>query len=106
MESPQDIAELLKTKWDLGLNGGVIVANPVPKDKQLDYDIMTKAINEAILLEKEQNINIDPKRVRGGYKKSKKEKKQRKKKKRRDIEKMHKNRMVQDTDRTKTRRIQ
>ena len=52
MKNPQEIADLLKTKWDLGLQGGVVIANPVPKENAMDYDTMTQAINQAIL---EQN---------------------------------------------------
>lgn len=36
MDSPTEIAELLKAKWTMGLNGGVVIANPIPtalKDK-------------------------------------------------------------------------
>lgn len=49
MDSPQEIANLLQAKWSVGLKGGVIVANPVPKQYALNYDVMTKAINEAIV---------------------------------------------------------
>ncbi len=56
MDSPQAIAKLLKTKWSLGLNGGVIIANPIPIDKQLDYETMTNAINQALIQEKKQGI--------------------------------------------------
>jgi pseudouridine-5'-phosphate glycosidase len=56
MDSPKAIAELIKTKWDLDLKGGVVIANPVPEDKQLDFDLMTKVINEAII--EEQKLGI------------------------------------------------
>ena len=52
MDSPQEIANLLKAKWAIGLKGGVIIANPVPEEHALDYDLMTKAIDKAIV---EQN---------------------------------------------------
>lgn len=48
LDSPKDIAHFLQTKWGMGLKGGVVIANPIPKDKELDYNIMTKAIEEAI----------------------------------------------------------
>ncbi|MBE9490475.1 MAG: pseudouridine-5'-phosphate glycosidase [Bacteroidetes bacterium] len=51
MNNPQEIASLLKTKWDLNLKGGVIVANPIPKEKQLDFDIMQSAIDKALIEE-------------------------------------------------------
>jgi len=56
MDNAKAIAQLLNTKWTLGLKGGVIIANPVPKDKQLDYKIMTVAIEEALIQEKQLAI--------------------------------------------------
>lgn len=56
MDNAKAIAQLLNTKWTLGLKGGVIIANPVPKDKQLDYEIMTVAIEEALIQEKQLAI--------------------------------------------------
>jgi len=56
MNSPKEIASLLKTKWDLNLNGGVVIANPVPKEKELDFDLMNKVIDEALIEEKKLGI--------------------------------------------------
>ncbi|HIP49624.1 MAG TPA: pseudouridine-5'-phosphate glycosidase [Lutibacter sp.] len=52
MKNPKEIADLLKAKWNLNLEGGVIIANPIPKESALDFDVMTKAIDQAII---EQN---------------------------------------------------
>lgn len=52
MQNPQEIAALLKAKWNVGLKGGVVIANPIPKESSLDFDLMTVAIDKAIL---EQN---------------------------------------------------
>jgi pseudouridine-5'-phosphate glycosidase len=52
MQNPKEIAQLLQTKWDLGIEGGAIIANPIPKEYSLDFDLMTGAINKAI---QEQN---------------------------------------------------
>lgn len=56
MKNATEIAELLKTKWSLNLKGGVIIANPIPKDKQLDFDVMKKAIDKALVEEKKLGI--------------------------------------------------
>lgn len=56
MKNATEIAELLKTKWSLNLKGGVIIANPIPKDKQLDFDVMKKAIDIALAEEKKLGI--------------------------------------------------
>lgn len=42
--SPQEIADLITTKQFLGLRGGMLVANPIPKK----YSMPKKLINEAI----------------------------------------------------------
>jgi len=56
MNSPEEIARLLQVKWDLGLLGGVIIANPIPQEYALDYDTMTKAIDEAIVQQNKLGI--------------------------------------------------
>ena len=56
MNTAAEIADLLKIKWHLNLKGGVLITNPIPKEKQLDYDIMNKAIETAIIEEKKLGI--------------------------------------------------
>jgi len=56
MESPQEIADLLQVKWDTGLTGGVVIANPVPEAYALDEQIMKKAIEQA--LDEQQKAGI------------------------------------------------
>lgn len=48
VDTPVEIAEVLKNKWDLGLKGGVLVTNPIPEEYSLDEEIMNKAIEEAL----------------------------------------------------------
>lgn len=48
IDSSLEIAEILKTKWGLSINGGVLVTNPVPNSFELDSVVMNDAINEAI----------------------------------------------------------
>lgn len=56
LDSASEIAELLKTKWDLNLKGGVVITNPIPKDKQLDFEVMKNAIDKALIEEQELGI--------------------------------------------------
>lgn len=56
MDSPEEIARLLQTKWELGLQGGVIVANPVPEAYQLDPTIMETAIAGALADAERQGV--------------------------------------------------
>ena len=49
VDSPQELASAVKAKWDLNLQGGLIVANPIPKEFEMDAKVIDKAIKEAIL---------------------------------------------------------
>ena len=53
-----EIASIIKTKWDLGLEGGVLIGNPIPEEYALDYDEMEAVINKAL-------AEADEKGVRG-----------------------------------------
>jgi pseudouridine-5'-phosphate glycosidase len=51
IDSPEDQAAFIRTKWQLGLAGGVVVSNPVPADAAMapaEIDaIITQALDEA-----------------------------------------------------------
>lgn len=49
VDDPKEIAEVLKNKWDMEIDGGVLVTNPVPDEFSLDEDIMNKAISDALI---------------------------------------------------------
>lgn len=48
VDSPEELASALKTKWDLGLNGGMVIANPIPEAYEMDFDTINGAINLAV----------------------------------------------------------
>lgn len=48
MDSPQEIALLLKAKWDLGLNGSVLIANPIPKVYEMEQEAIEVHILDAL----------------------------------------------------------
>ncbi len=56
VESPCEIANALKAKWDLGLQGGMVIANPIQEQYQMDYDTITNAIEDAIKEAEEKGI--------------------------------------------------
>ena len=55
-KDPEIIAKIMKTKWDLGLKGGAVIANPIPKEFELDYDEMEAVIQRALNQAKEEGI--------------------------------------------------
>ena len=56
LDTPEEIAKLLKTKWDLGLTGGVLITNPIPEEYSMDEKVINKAIDEALLEMEEKGI--------------------------------------------------
>jgi pseudouridylate synthase len=50
------IAETLKTKWELNLKGGVVIANPIPEEHAMDEDFINGIIDQAIKEAEENNI--------------------------------------------------
>lgn len=56
LDSPELVANALKTKWDLGLAGGAVIANPIPKEYEMDGDEINHVIEAAVLEAKEKGI--------------------------------------------------
>lgn len=56
VDTALELAQALKAKWDLNLKGGVVVANPIPEEFQMDYDTITGAINNALAELEEKGI--------------------------------------------------
>jgi pseudouridine-5'-phosphate glycosidase len=57
LDSAAEIAELCTQKWQAGLNGGVLIANPVPKAYQIDPAKIEAAIKKALALADEKSIS-------------------------------------------------
>ena len=49
IDSTVELAIALKAKWELNLQGGLVVANPIPSEFEMDYEVITNAINIAVL---------------------------------------------------------
>lgn len=56
LDEASQIAQLMYTKWSMGLSGGILVANPIPQHYAIDKESLDKAISSAILSAKENNI--------------------------------------------------
>ncbi|WP_068268095.1 pseudouridine-5'-phosphate glycosidase [Caviibacter abscessus] len=56
MKSSKEIADLLKTKWAIGLEGGVVIANPIPKEYEMDAKLIEEVISKAV--EKADKLGI------------------------------------------------
>ena len=43
------LAKALKAKWDLGMKGGMVIANPIPKENEMDANLINKLIKMALI---------------------------------------------------------
>lgn len=56
LDTPDEIAELIQTKSELGLHGGVLITNPIPEEDSLDEALINRIIDQAIKEAEEKNI--------------------------------------------------
>lgn len=61
LDSPLEIADMLTTKWELKLNGSVLIANPIPANLEVPLNKMEVYINEA--LKEASQLKIEGKRL-------------------------------------------
>lgn len=62
-DTPDEIAKMLKTKIDLGLDGGALISNPIPKEYEADGNMINSAIEKALAEADKNHIkgkNITP----------------------------------------------
>jgi pseudouridine-5'-phosphate glycosidase len=56
MDTTDELAKMLQVKWSLGLNGAVLIANPVPEAHEVDNDLIETHIQNALFAAKENNV--------------------------------------------------
>jgi len=56
LDAPEAQAAFIRTKWQLGLAGGVVVANPVPQESAMPADEIDAIITQALGEAKQQNV--------------------------------------------------
>jgi pseudouridylate synthase len=56
VDTPLELAQALKAKWDLGLQGGVVIANPIPQEYAMDPAVINAAIESAVQEAEAQGI--------------------------------------------------
>lgn len=56
VDSAKELAAAVKTKFDLSLKGGLVIGNPIPKEYEMDYELINKAIEDALKEAERQGI--------------------------------------------------
>ena len=56
LDSAEDIAKALRLKWELGLSGGVVVANPIPEPYAMPKADIDDVIHQALQEAEERGI--------------------------------------------------
>jgi len=56
LDTPEEIARCMKIKWELGLDGGIVIGNPVQQEDAMDEAIIQQAISAALTDAAEQGI--------------------------------------------------
>ena len=57
VDNAEEAAEMIRTKWELGLKGGVVIANPIPEKDALEEAFITGVIETALKEASENNIS-------------------------------------------------
>ena len=56
IDDTKDIANIIYTKWELGLKGGVVICNPIPEEYAMDKNYIDKIIDETVKEAKDKKI--------------------------------------------------
>jgi len=56
VETPEEIADIVRAKWQFGLEGGVMVTNPIPEEFSMNPETMNAAIDTALAQAEKQGI--------------------------------------------------
>ncbi|MDY0974162.1 pseudouridine-5'-phosphate glycosidase [Massilia sp. CFBP9012] len=56
LDSPEEQASFIRTKWQLGLKGGVVVSNPVPAESAMAPDEIDAIIHQALQEAQQQAV--------------------------------------------------
>lgn len=57
VDSPKEVADILRARWEMGLNGGALVANPVPEEDEISSATIEEIIAEAVEETREEEVS-------------------------------------------------
>lgn len=56
-ETPKELADIFRTKLELGIKGGVLVTNPIPEEYSMPADVINLAIEQALTEANDKGIS-------------------------------------------------
>jgi len=56
LDTPEAVADVLRAKWELGLRGGAVIANPVPEAHAMKHEEIEGVIRQALQEANDQHI--------------------------------------------------
>ncbi|MGO1368278.1 pseudouridine-5'-phosphate glycosidase [Senegalia sp. (in: firmicutes)] len=56
VDDTKELAKAIKTKWDLNLDGGLVISNPIPEEYEMDSEKINTAIENAVKEAEEKGI--------------------------------------------------
>lgn len=56
LDRPEDVAKLIKIKYDMGLKGGMLIACPIPEEDEIPYEKMDGVIQQALKKAEENHV--------------------------------------------------
>lgn len=56
LNTPLEIAKVMYAKWQLGIKGGILIANPIPLEYSMDNNVINEAIENALIELEKLNI--------------------------------------------------
>jgi pseudouridine-5'-phosphate glycosidase len=56
VDTPEEVASIIRAKWELGLEGGVLVTVPVPEEAELPCELAEQAIERALAAAQEKGL--------------------------------------------------
>lgn len=57
IKNPKEAAEAAKAQWELGLQGGILLTNPIPESDSMDEEKINSAIEKALVEAEEKGIH-------------------------------------------------
>lgn len=57
LNTANEIARVMQAKWELNLQGGLLIANPVPADSEIPYEVIDNYIEKAVQCADEEGVH-------------------------------------------------